>query len=324
MRSILGMLFALSLLAAAVTPAAAQSYPTKPVRLIIPYASGGSSDYVGRLVAIKLSEAWGQQVLPDNRPGANGNIGVEFASKAEADGYTLLLASEIQFVINPAAYKNLRQDLLKDFEPITLIGVAYNLLIANGALPLHDTRDLVSYAKSHPGKVNYASPGTASPNHLAMALLSMTTGAPMVHVPYKSTGQAMPDILSGQVQVMLTTIPAALPYMNTGKIRVLGVGAPQRLAALPDTPTIAEGGFPGFESSVAWSLFAPAGTPRRVIERVQDDVAKMLAQADVRDKFTKIGLTPMASTPAELLARLKNDQNKWPKLIREAGIQVSQ
>jgi tripartite-type tricarboxylate transporter receptor subunit TctC len=302
--------------------AAAQSYPVKPVRLIIPYAPGGSADFVGRLVAQKLSDSFGQQVLPDNRAGANGNIGVEIAAKANPDGYSLLLASEIQFVINPAAFPNLRQDLLKDFDPITLITVAYNLLVVNSSLPVNNVKELVAYAKANPGKFNYGSPGTASPNHLSMELLALQTGTKMVHVPYKGAGQVLPDLMSGRIQGLLASIPAVMPQLNTGRIRVLGVGGPQRLPNMPGTPTVAEGGFPWFESSVAWSLFANAGTPRPVINRIHDEVVKLLKDADLRARFDKAGLTPIGSTPAQLAARLKEDLNKWPKVIREAGIKV--
>lgn len=306
------------------TAAPAQDYPTKPVRLIIPYAPGGSADYVGRVVAQKLSEAWGQQVLPDNRAGANGDIGVELASKMPADGYTLLLASEIQFVINPALFEKTHQANLKEFDPISLITVAYNLLVINASLPVRNVKEFVTYAKTHPGKVNYASPGTGSPNHLSMELLGLTTGTQMIHVPYKGAGQAIPDLLAGNVQAMLAAIPAVLPHVKSGKIRVLGVAGPNRLANVPDLPTVAEQGFPGFESSVAWSLFTPAGTPRAIINRVHGDVVKLLARPDVREGFNSAGLTPIGSTPSELAARLKADLNKWPRLIKEAGIKVDQ
>lgn len=302
--------------------AQAQAYPVKPVRMVISYAPGGSADFVGRIVAQKLSESLGQQVLPDNRGGANGHIAVELVAKTPADGYTLLLASEIQFVINPAAFDKMRQDLLHDFDPITLITVAYNLLLVNPSLPIKSTQELVAYARANPGKLNYASPGTASPNHLAMEYLALQNGVTMTHVPYKSAGQALPDVIAGNVQALLTAIPATLPHLKSGRIRVLGVAAPQRLPDLPEIPTVAEGGFPGFESSVAWSLFSPARTPPQIISRIQGDVARALTQADVRERFATAGLTPIGSTPAQLAARLKEDQNKWPRVIREAGIKV--
>lgn len=305
-------------------PAAAQAYPTRPVRLIIPYATGGSADFVGRILAQKLTDALGQQVLPDNRAGANGNIGVELAAKANPDGYTLVLASEIQFVINPAAFSNLRQDLVKQFDPILLITVAYNLMVVNPELPVKNVKELVAYAKSNPGKINYGSPGTASPNHLSLELLALETGTKMVHVPYKGAGQVMPDLIAGRIQLLMASIPAVLAQLGTGRIRVLGVGGPQRLPSRPDVPTVAEQGFPWFESSVAWSLFTNAGTPKAVINRVHGEVVKLLKEPDVRARFDKAGLTPIGSTPAQLAARLKDDLNKWPKVIREAGIKVEQ
>jgi tripartite-type tricarboxylate transporter receptor subunit TctC len=311
------------LLSAAVTlPAGAQTYPNKPVKLIIPYAPGGSADYVGRLVAQKMSESWGQQVLPENKAGANGNVGVEFASKTAPDGYTLLLASEIQFVINPAAFPRLRQDLLKEFEPISVVAVAYNVLVANSGVPAKNMAELVAHARANPGKINYASPGAASPNHLAMELLGLTTGTKMVHIPYKGVGQAFPDLISGQVQLLLTTIPPVLPHLNSNRIKMLGVAGPTRLQSQPNLPTIAEQGFPGFESSVAWSLFAPAGTPKNVISTVHAEVVKLLGQAEVRERLNQTGMTPVGGTPAALAARLKDDLNKWPRVIREAGIKV--
>ena len=305
-------------------PAAAQAYPAKPVRLYIPYATGGSADFVGRLVAQKLSESWGQQVLPENRAGANRNIGTEIAAKTAPDGYTLLLASELQFVINPAVFRNVRQDLLSDFEPISLITVAVNALVANASLPIKNVQDLVAYARANPGKINYASPGTASPNHLSMELLCRIAGVKMVHIPYKGVGQALPDVIAGQVQVMLATVPSIVPHLGSGRLRVLGIGGPQRMANLPEVPTIAEEGYPDFESSVAWSLFAPSGTPTNIISRVHAEIVKLLGLPDVRERFNAAGLTPIGSTPAELAARLKQDQNKWPRVIREAGIKVDE
>jgi tripartite-type tricarboxylate transporter receptor subunit TctC len=304
--------------------AAGQTYPIRPVRLIIPYATGGSADFVGRIVAQKLSDAFGQQVLPDNRAGANGHIGVELASKANPDGYSLLLASEIQFVINPAAFPSIKQDLLKAFDPITLITVAYNLMVVNPELPVKSVKELVAYAKANPGKINYGSPGTGSPNHLSLELLALETGTKMVHVPYKGAGQVMPDLMAGRIQLLMASIPAVLPQLGTGRIRVLGVGGPERLPSRSDVPTVAEQGFPWFESSVAWSLFTNAGTPKAVINRVHGEVVKLLKEQDVRERFDKAGLTPIGSTPAQLAARLKQDLNKWPKVIREAGIKVEQ
>ena len=315
-----------ALAAALLLPAGAlaQAYPVKPVRLIIPYATGGSADFVGRILAQKLTESLGQQVLPDNRAGANGNIGVELAAKANPDGYSLLLASEIQFVINPAAFPDLKQGLLKAFDPITLITVAYNLMVINPELPVKSVKELVAYAKANPGKINYGSPGTASPNHLSMELLGLQTGTKMVHVPYKGAAQVLPDLMSGRIQVLMASIPAVLPQLGTGRIRILGVGGPERLPNMKDVPTVAEQGFPWFESSVAWSLFSNAGTPKAVINRLHAETVKLLKEPDVRERFDKAGLTPIGSTPAQLAARLKEDLNKWPKVIREAGIKVQE
>ncbi|MSQ71747.1 MAG: tripartite tricarboxylate transporter substrate binding protein [Betaproteobacteria bacterium] len=302
--------------------AIAQGYPAKPVRIVVPYSTGGSADFVARVMAQKLSELWSQQVVVDNRPGANGNIGVEQVARSQADGYTLLLASEIQFVINPALFAKLTYDLARDFEPVTLITVAVNVLIANPSVAANNVTELIALARANPGKINYASPGTASPNHLSMELLQRLAGVSMTHIPYKGAGQAVPDIIAGQVQIMFNGIPQTLTQLAAGRIKALAVGSQQRLAALPNVPTVAEAGFPGFESAVAWSLFAPAGTPRDVINRVQGDVAKLLGQADLRERFVTAGLTPIGSTPAELTARLSADRDRWPRLIREAGIKA--
>ena len=299
-----------------------QSYPAKPVRIVVPYPTGGSADFVARVIAQKLSELWSQQVVVDNRPGANGGIGVEQVARSQADGYTLLLASEIQFVINPALFAKLTYDLARDFEPVTLITVAVNVLIANTSVAANNVTELIALARANPGKINYASPGTASPNHLSMELLQRLAGVSMTHIPYKGAGQAVPDIIAGQVQIMFNGIPQTLTQLAAGRIKALAVGSQQRLAALPNVPTVAEAGFPGFESAVAWSLFAPAGTPRDVINRVQGDVAKLLGQADLRERFVAAGLTPIGSTPAELAARLSADRDRWPRLIREAGIKA--
>ena len=302
--------------------ALAQAWPQKPVRIIVPYPAGGSGDIVARSIAQKLSETLGQQFLVDNRAGANGNIGTDAVAKSAPDGYTFLLATDIQFAISPALGSKLPFDPARDFAPVSLVAFVELVLAANPALGVSTMQELVAAARAQPGKILYASTGPGSTHHLSIELLKSMGGFDVTHVPYKGSAQALPDLISGQVQLMQLGVPQTLPHLKAGRVRALGVGATKRLPALPDVPTIAEQGFQGYEANNSWCLFAPAGTSLEVIQRLQNEVARLLTLPDVRERFSATGLEPIGSTPAELAARMKADYEKWSGLIRRIGLKV--
>lgn len=302
--------------------AIAQSWPSKPVRIVVPYPAGGSGDIVARAIGQKMSEGLGQQVIVDNRPGANGNIGTEAVARSAADGYTLLLATDIQFAISPALGIKLPYDPVKDFEPVSLVAFVELVLAAHPSLGVNNMQELVALARSRPGRINYASTGPGSTHHLSIELLKSMGGFDVTHVPYKGAGQALPDLISGQVQLMQLGVPQTLPHLKAGRVKALGVGASRRLAVLPDVPTIAEQGFPGYEANNSWDLYAPAGTPGEIIERLHREIVRVVALPDVRERFTATGLDPIGSAPAELKARMKADFDKWSRIIRQLGLRV--
>ena len=312
----------LALALGAASQATGQGYPAKPVRLIVPYPAGGSGDIVARAVAQKMSESFGQQVIVDNRPGANGNIGTEQVAKSAADGYTLLLATDIQFAISPNTTPKLPYDPEKDFDPVSLVAFLELILAAHPSLAANNVRALVALARTQPGKINYASTGPGSTHHLSIELLKSLGGFDVTHVPYKGSSQALPDLIAGQVQLMQLGVPQTLPHLRAGRLKALGVGAAKRLAVLPDVPTIAEQGFPGYEANNSWNLYAPAGTPKAVVAKLHAEIARVVTLPDVRERFTATGLDPVGSTPEQLAARMRDDRAKWARVIREAGIKI--
>ena len=300
----------------------AQSFPARPIRIVVAYTAGGSGDIVARAVAQKMAEGLGQQVVVDNRPGANGNIGTEHVAKSPPDGYTLLMGSDIQFAISPNTYAKLPFDPERDFEPVSMVALLELVLAAHPSLPAANVRELISVAKANPGKINYASTGPGSTHHLSIEMLKILGGMDLTHVPYKGSAQALPDLISGQVQVMLLGIPQTLPYLKSGKLKALAVGAARRSVLLPDVPTIAEAGFPGFEANNNWSLFAPAGTSKEIVSKLYSEIVRIVSLPDIRERFIAMGLEPVGSTPAELAARMRNDRAKWARVIRETGIRI--
>jgi tripartite-type tricarboxylate transporter receptor subunit TctC len=317
-------LLRIALTLALLLPAAtlAQSWPAKPVRIIVPYPAGGSGDIVARSAAQKLSEGLGQQFLVDNRAGANGNIGTDAVAKSAPDGYTFLLATDIQFAISPALGAKLPYDPARDFAPVSLVAFVELVLAAHPSLAVNSMQELVAAARAQPGKILFASTGAGSTHHLSIELLKSMGGFDVTHVPYKGSAQALPDLISGQVQLMQLGVPQTLPHLKAGRVRALGVGATKRLPALPDVPTIAEQGFQGYEANNSWCLFAPAGTPRDVIQRLQTEIARIVTLPDVRERFMATGLEPVGSTPGELAARMKVDYEKWSGLIRRIGLKI--
>jgi tripartite-type tricarboxylate transporter receptor subunit TctC len=299
-------------------PLAAADYPTKPVRLIIPFAPGGPSDIIGRLVGQKLSEALGQSVVSDNRGAAGGIVGFELAARAAPDGYTLLLASAGGLTMNPSLYLKLPYDSLRDYVPITQLTAGPNLMCIHPSVAAKSVQEFIALAKVKPGQLNFASAGTG--NRLASELFRIAAGINIVNVPYKGTGQAIGDLIGGQVQMMMINPMAAIPQVKAGKLRGLGVTSLKRAAILPDTPTIAESGVHNFEL-VSWhAIVAPAKTPAPIAKRLHTDLVKLLAQADVKERFVSQGLDTVGSTPEEFTRRIRDDTLKYAKLIKEVGI----
>lgn len=299
----------------------AQAYPNKPIRIVVPVAPGGGTDFTARLIGQKLTDAWGQPVIVDNRPGAAGNLGVEIAAKAVSDGYTLVMPIT-SFPINPSLYRKLPFDTVKDFAPVTLVALAPLLLVVNPSLHATSVKELVALAKSRPGELNFANSGSGTTAHLAGELFKRMAGIDIVSVPYKGGGPAVIALLGGQVQIYFSTIPAALSQVKAGKLRALAVTSRERVPQLPDMPTVAETALPGFEVVGWFGLFAPAGTPKPVIARLNGEAVKILAMPDVRERFSGQGLIAGGGTPEALASFLKNEIVKWGKLIQEAGIRI--
>ena len=301
---------------------AGRAYPDRPVRLIVPYPPGGGTDFVARAVARKLSESWGQQVVVDNRGGAGGVIGSEIAARAAADGYTLLFGTAAGMVINPLLNSKLSYDPVRDFAPVTQLVDNPQLLAVNNALAVHSVKELIALAKSEPAKLNYASAGPGTPNHLGMEQFKMLTGTQLAHVPYKGAGPAITDLLGGQVQVMLNPISALLPLTRSGKLRALAVGSAQRSRAAPELPTVAEAGVPGFENVPWYAFFVPAKTPAEIVRKLNAETVRVLAEPDLVQLFTTQGTEPRGGTPEELAAMMRAETERTRQIIRAAGMKV--
>jgi len=312
-------------LLAALAPAqsaVAQSYPTKPIRWIVTYPPGGPTDVVARAIGAKLTEAWGQQIIIDNRAGAGGMIGTELGARAAPDGYTLLFGTSAGMTINPALQSKLPYDPVKDFAPVSLLVINPQLLVLNPTVPANSVKELVALAKAKPGQLNYASVGQGSPNHLGMELLKALTGTNIVHVPYKGTGPAITDLLGGQVQLMFNSMPTVLPLVRSGKLRALAVGSTQRISAIADIPTVAESGVPGFENVTWYGMFAPAKTPREIVNKLNAQVVRILAEPDMAQRLSSQGAEPRSSTPDELAKFMRVEFERWAKVIKSAGVKV--
>jgi tripartite-type tricarboxylate transporter receptor subunit TctC len=304
------------------SPTGAQAYPTKPVRLIVPFPPGGGTDFVARTIQPRLAEALGQQIIIDNRAGATGIVGTELGAKAPPDGYTLTMATGATISANMALFPKLPYDPPKDFVPITLVASQPNVLAVHPSLPAKTVRELIAIAKTRPGQLNYASSGSGSSHQLSAELLKMMAGINIVHVPYKGTGPAIIDAVAGHVEVIFSGIAAILPQVKSGKLRALGVTQAQRSAILPDVPAIAEAGLPGYEITSWHGVLAPAGTPQAVVMRARDAAAKALASADVRERFSSQGAEPVGLTPEAFAKFMKADIAKIGKLIKAAGIKA--
>jgi len=309
----------LSALAGVAAAAAPTLYPERPVRFVVPYAPGGSVDTVARTLGQKLSDAWGQSVIVDNRPGGGANIGTEIVQRADPDGYTLLLGTTAN-TVNVHLMKNMTHNFIRDFAPISLLDTFYNVLVINAASPAKSLRDLIDLARSRPGKLTYASSGIGSSNHFSGELFKLMAKVEIVHVPYKAAPVALTDLLAGRVDVYFPGIVSSLPHIKSGKLRALGVTGPKRSATVPDIPTISEAGLPGYELTPWHGLLAPAGTPPDLITKINRDVVATLALPDVRGKLVATGIdNVIGSSPAELAAFIKRETEKYGKLAQAAG-----
>ena len=299
--------------------AAAQTYPTRAVRLIAHSAPGGTSDILGRIVAQKLTEALGQQVVVENRAGASGIIGVDVAAKSAPDGYTLLI-TQTSIAINPSMFAKLPYNALRDFAPITQLVAAPNLLVVHPSVPVTSVKEFIALAKAKPGLLLNGSPGQGTSPHLSAELFKIMTGIQLDHAQFKGAGMAIVSLLSGEVSVMFTTPPTAMAYLKAGRLRPLGLTTLTRIEALPDVPTIAEAGVPGYESVQWFGMLVPAGTPRPIIDRLHQEIARSLRAPDMRGRLTSLGLTAVGSTPEEFGAYMRSETEKWAKVIKTMGI----
>ena len=297
-------------------PAAAQAYPSKPLRMVVTFPPGGAPDILARLFADRAQ--LGQPVVVDNKPGAGGNIGAESVAKSPADGYTLVMGTVGTHSINGALYSKMPYDMVKDFTPVAHVASAPNLLVVNNDLPVKNVAELIAYMKAHPDKLSFGSPGIGTSVHVSGELFKSMTGTTMTHVPYKGRAMAIPDLVGGSIQVMFDNMPSALPMAKDGKIRALAQTTAKRSAAAPDVPTVAET-VPGFEATTWFAVFAPAGTPRDIVNRINAEMQRVFKLPDVADKMKALGLEPWISTPEELAAYQAKEITKWAKVVKDSG-----
>ena len=303
----------------ATTSAYAQSYPDKAMRMIVPFSAGAGTDLLSRVIARKLQEAWGQNMIVENRPGGGTIIGVEIAAKAPPDGYTLVMVTP-SFIINATGIKKLPYDSIRDFAPVTLFATSPLLLVAHPSLPVKSVKELIALAKARPAQITYASAGNGSPTHLGMEVFR-SLGAVMIHVPYKGAAPGVIDLLGGHVQVMMTTLAFVKPHVETGKLNALGVSTAKRLASLPKVPAIAET-VPGYEVINWWGVLAPANTPGAIITKLNGGMVNLLRDADVQETLAREGIDRAGSTAAEFSAYIRSEIAKWTKVAKETGVQM--
>ncbi|MGH8620525.1 MAG: Bug family tripartite tricarboxylate transporter substrate binding protein [Burkholderiales bacterium] len=302
--------------------ALAQTYPTKPIRLIVPYPPGGGNDTLARLFGVKLTEAWGQQVVVDNRPGAGTIIGTQLAARAIPDGYTLLLSSIATHAIAPNLYAKPGYDPVKDFAPITLLAVAPTVVCVNPAVPARTLKELIALAKAKPGELRFASGGSATPPHMAGEIFASMTGIKLVHVPYKGGGPAHAGLLGGEASMMFDTAASILPHVRAGRLRALAIARSKRLPEYPDLPTFTEAGVAGYEVNAWYSMHAPAGVPKEIIAKVNRELVRILKLPDIRERLKVLGSEGIGDTPEEFAKFVRAESTKYAKAIREAGVKV--
>jgi tripartite-type tricarboxylate transporter receptor subunit TctC len=303
--------------------AIAQPYPSRPVRIIVPFAPGGASDLLPRMVGQKLTEAWGQQIIVENRPGAAGNIGMGLGAKAPPDGYTLLSAPNGNLVVNPHMYAKLPYDVFGDFAPISLLATVQNVLVVHPSLPVKSVNELVALAKARPGALTYASPGNGSQGHVGVELLKMMTGIDMIHVPYSGVGPAVRELLGGQVVLGLVQTQAAITHVQSGKLRAIGLASAKRMDIFPGLPTIAESNLPGYEAVSWYALMAPAATPPDIVRKLQAELSRAVRLTDIGERLSALGAQPLGSTSEQLAERMKTESARWAKVVKTAGIRAN-
>ena len=324
MRSIVhAMTAGMALLAGnALVCAQSAGYPERPIRIVVAYTPAGATDILARTIGQKLTEAWGQPVIIDNRPGANGNIGTEYAAKATPDGYTLLMVTAGTHGINPSLYRKLGFDAVKDFAPVSLVAMVPNIFVVNNAVPAKDLKEFIAYAKANPGKLNYGSPGNGSTAHLSMELFKSMTGIQMVHIPYKGSAGVLADLIGGQIVATMDNMPPYVPQVKAGKIRALAVSPTRRSPAVPDVPTVAEAGVPGYDSGAWFGLVAPAHTPKDIVNKLSRETARILKLPDVSARLSELGAEPVGGTPEQFAAHIKAEIAKWAKVIKDANVEL--
>ena len=308
-----------ALAAAAEGPAA--TYPDKPIRIIVAYTPAGATDILARAVGQKMTEAWGQSVIVENRPGANGNIGTEVAAKATPDGYTLLMVTAGTHGVNPGLYRKLPWDAVRDFAPVSLVAMVPNIMVVNPSLPVKSVNEFIAYAKANPGKLSYGSPGLGSTAHMSVELFKTMTGTDMLHVPYKGSAGVMQDVIAGQIAVTIDNMPVYLPQVKAGKLRALAVSPAKRSPAVPDLPTIAEAGVPGYDATAWFGLVAPAGVPRPIVAKLAGETQRILRLPDVAERLSGLGAEPVGNTPEQFAAFIKAEIAKWKKVIQDAKVE---
>jgi len=307
---------------AAVSIAYAQStYPNRPIKFIAPFPPGGTSDVLGRIMAQKLSDALGQSVIVENRPGASGNIGHDIAAKAAPDGYTLLLSNSSTVVNNPHLFKQMSFDWYKDFSPISLVAIAGQVLVVHPSVPVKSVSELTALAKSKPGQLNFGSGGKGIQSHITGEMYKTAANVDIVHIPYKGTGVAVADLVAGQIHMVFSDMAPAVPFIKANKLRALAVTSPQRSTTLPELPTMIELGFPNFEAAVWWSIVTPKGVPNSIIDRINQELGKIMTSQEIKDSFEKLGVTPLYSEPSKVFELSRKESPIIGEILRKAGVE---
>lgn len=302
---------------------AADAYPAKPIRMIVPFSPGGTSDTLARILGQKMTEQWGQQIVVDFRPGASGIIGTEIAMRAPTDGYTLMHGNLAQYGINPSLYSKLPYDTLRDFVPLSLVASAPQLLVVNPGLAAKSVKDLIDLAKASPGKLNFGSGGTGTLAYVAGELFKSSTGVNIVHVPYKGTVLALGEVMGGQIQMLFSETPIALPHTKTGKLRALAVTSPKRFSILPEMATVAEAGLPGYALVNSWGVFAPRGVAQAIVTKLNAELVRAHALPDLKERYANLGVEAASSSPQQFAQFIQGEAEKFAKVLREAGAKVN-
>ena len=301
---------------------AATAFPTKPIRIIVAYTPAGTTDILARAIGQKMSETWGQPVIVDNRAGAAGNIGTEVAARATPDGHTLIMGTAGTHGINVSLYRKLSWHPVNDFAPVSLSAMVPNIMVVNNSLPVKNVREFVAHVKANPGKLSYGSPGNGSTAHLSVELFKSMTASTIVHIPYKGSAGVLSDVMGGQIAVTIDNMPPYIPQVKAGKIRALAVSTNKRSSAMPDLPTIAEAGVPGYEAGAWFGLLAPSGTPKTIVAQLSAESARILKLPDMSKRISELGAEPVGSTPEQFAELIKTEIAKWAKVIKDANVEL--